>query len=111
MSASGVSEHRRLHCLLNCGFRRRSKKTSKLRVTGLGEGNSPVTGEFPAQKASNGFFFSFDDVISTCERSFDNFASSRCYVNTIFNLPYINSPHNMLRDPDSKSEIDFTQKS
>ena len=32
---------------------RRSKKTSKLRVTGLCEGNSPVTGEFPAQKASN----------------------------------------------------------
>ena len=33
--------------------RRGSKKTSKLRVTGLGAGNSPVTGEFPAQRASN----------------------------------------------------------
>ena len=33
--------------------RRRSKKTSKLRVTGLCVGNSPVTGEFPAQRASN----------------------------------------------------------
>ena len=33
--------------------RRRSKKTSKLRVTGLCEGNSPVAGEFPAQRASN----------------------------------------------------------
>ena len=32
--------------------RRRSKKTAKLRVTGLCEGNSPVTGEFPAQRAS-----------------------------------------------------------
>ena len=31
---------------------RKSKKTSKLRVTGLCEGNSPVTGEFPAQRAS-----------------------------------------------------------
>ena len=31
----------------------RSKKTSKLRVTGLCEGTSPVTGEFPAQRASN----------------------------------------------------------
>ena len=39
--------------LLNRVFRRRSKKTSKLRVTGLCEGNSPVTGEFPAQRASN----------------------------------------------------------
>ena len=29
------------------------KKTSKLRVTGLCVGNSPVTGEFPAQRASN----------------------------------------------------------
>ena len=33
--------------------RHRSKKTSKLRVTGLYAGNSPVTGEFPAQRASN----------------------------------------------------------
>ena len=32
--------------------RRRSNKTSKLRATGLCEGNSPGTGEFPAQKAS-----------------------------------------------------------
>ena len=34
-------------------FRRRSKKTSKLRVCGLWVGNSPVTSEFPAQMASN----------------------------------------------------------
>ena len=40
-------------CLLNCSFRRRSKKTSKLWVTGLCAGNSPVTSEFPAQMASN----------------------------------------------------------
>ena len=33
--------------------RRRSKKTSTLLVTGLCEGNSPVTGEFPTQRASN----------------------------------------------------------
>ena len=33
--------------------KRRSKKTSKFRVTGLCAGNSPVTGEFPAQMASN----------------------------------------------------------
>ena len=29
------------------------RKITKLRVTGLCEGNSPVTGEFPAQRASN----------------------------------------------------------
>ena len=46
-------DHRDLHCLFNCWFRRRSKKTLKLRVTGLCTGNSKVTGEFPAQRASN----------------------------------------------------------
>ena len=30
------------------------------------EGNSPVTGEFPAQRASNAIFFPFDDVIMVC---------------------------------------------
>ena len=49
----GVSNHQPYHCLLNLLFRRRSKKTSKLRVTGLCAGNSPVTGEFPAQMTSN----------------------------------------------------------
>ena len=39
--------------LINRLIRRRSKKTWKLRVTGLCAGNSPVTGEFPAQRASN----------------------------------------------------------
>ena len=34
------------------------KKTSKLRVTGLCAGNSPGTGEFPAQMASNAENFS-----------------------------------------------------
>ena len=33
--------------------RRKSKKTSKIRVTGLCAGISPVTGEIPAQRASN----------------------------------------------------------
>ena len=48
-----VSNHQPHDCLLNCLFRRRWKKTLKLRVTGLCMGNSPVTGEFPAQMASN----------------------------------------------------------
>ena len=49
----GVSNHQPHHCLLNRLFRRTSKKTSKLRVTGLCVANSPVTGEFPAQMAGN----------------------------------------------------------
>ena len=38
----GVSTHRRLDGLLNRLFRRRSKKTSKLRVTGLCGGNVSI---------------------------------------------------------------------
>ena len=48
-----VSNHQPHDCLLNRLFRRRSKKASKLRVIGLCAGNSPLTGEFPAQMASN----------------------------------------------------------
>ena len=48
-----VSNHQPYDCLLNYLYRRRSKKTSKLRVTGLCVGNSPGTGEFTAQMASN----------------------------------------------------------
>ena len=48
-----VSNHQPHDCLLNHLFRHRSKKTSKLRVSGLCVGNSPVTSEFPTQMASN----------------------------------------------------------
>ena len=51
--SDSVSNHQPHDCFLNRLFRRRSKKTSKLRVTGLCAGNSPGTGEFPAQMASN----------------------------------------------------------
>ena len=44
---NGVSNHRHVNCVHNRLFRRRSKKTSKLRVTDLWEGNSPVTVNFP----------------------------------------------------------------
>ena len=48
-----VSNHQPHDCLPSRLFRRRSKKTSKLRVTDLFVGNSLGTGEFPAQMASN----------------------------------------------------------
>ena len=47
-----ISNHQPHDCLLIRLFRRRSKKTPKLRDTGLCAGNSPGTGEFPAQMAS-----------------------------------------------------------
>ena len=54
--SDGVSNHQPPDCLLNRLFRHRSKKTSKLRVTGLCAGNSPVTGKL----------FPIDDVILKC---------------------------------------------
>ena len=51
--SDGVSNHLPPHCLLDRLFRRRSKKTSKLRVIGLCLGNSTLTGEFPAQMADD----------------------------------------------------------
>ena len=58
----GISNHRRLDCLLKGLFRRRSKKISKLHVTGLCEGNSPEL-----QKFQNNFRidFNFHLMIST----------------------------------------------
>ena len=50
---SAMANHQPHYCLLNHLFRFRSKKTSKLHITGLCEGNSLVTGEFPTQMASN----------------------------------------------------------
>ena len=86
----GVSNHQFHHCLLNRLFRRRSKKTSKLRVTGLCARNSPVTGEFPAQMASN------TENVSIWWRPHApccNFDCARCnlnnYINTTFEFPYV----------------------
>ena len=59
----GVSNHWRLIGLLNWLVGRRTKKTFKRRVSGLCEGNSPGTGEFPAQRASNADNASIYDVI------------------------------------------------
>ena len=48
-----VSNHQPHDSFLNRLFRHRSKKTSKLRTTGLCAAISPAAGEFPAQMASN----------------------------------------------------------
>ena len=60
----GVSNHQPHDCLLNRLFRRRSKKTSKLRVTGLCAGNSPVSlVNSPYKWPVTRKVFPFDDVI------------------------------------------------
>ena len=84
----GISNHRRFHCLLNCWFRHRSKKTSKLRVTGLCVGNSPVAGEFPTQKASNAQNVSIwwrhhEAYRQTCGRNRTRFA---CVTSILFEI-------------------------
>ena len=76
----GVRNHQPHHCLLNRWFRRRSKKTSKLRVTGLCAGNSLGTGEFPAQMGSNA------ENVSICWRHHNPMAwyYSNAYRHSVF---------------------------
>ena len=59
----GASNHQHNGCLLNRLFRRRSKKTSKLRVTGLCVGNSPGPVNSPHKGPVTRKMFPFDDVI------------------------------------------------
>ena len=59
----GVSNHQPHGCLLNRLFRRRSKKTSKLCVTGLCVGNSPGPVNSPHKGPVTRKMFPFDDVI------------------------------------------------
>ena len=58
-----VSNHQPHCCLLNRLFRRRSKKTSKFRVTGLCVGNSPGPVNSPHKGPVTRKMFPFDDVI------------------------------------------------
>ena len=58
-----VSNHQPHGCLLNRLFRRRSKKTSKLRGTGLCVGNSPGPVNSPHKGPVTRKMFPFDDVI------------------------------------------------
>ena len=57
---NSVSNHQPHDCLLNRLFRRRSKKTSKLRITGLCAGNSP------------GWEYTWRMICSTIDTVFDN---------------------------------------
>ena len=58
-----ISNHQPYDCLLNGSFRRRSKKTSKLRVTGLCVGNSPGAVNSPHKWPVTRKMFPFGDVI------------------------------------------------
>ena len=59
----GVSSDQPHNCLPNRLFRFKWMKTPTLCVTGLCEGNSPVTSEFPTQKVSQPEVFLFDGCV------------------------------------------------
>ena len=59
----GVSNHQPHGCLLNRLFRRRSKQTSKLRLTGICVENSPGPVNSPHKGPVTRKMFPFDDVI------------------------------------------------
>ena len=92
----GLSSHLPRDCLLNRLFRRKPKKTSKLRVTGLCEGNSSVTDEFPTQMASDAENVSILMTSScACLKLFQT-----CYQNSAHYFPLKNgrcrNPHHEL---------------
>ena len=65
----GVSNHQPHGCLLNRLFRRRSMKTSKLRVTGLCVGNSPGPVNSPHKGQLRGKCFHLMTSSCTCPRT------------------------------------------
>ena len=73
----GVSNHQPHSCLLNRLFRRRSKKTPKLRVTGLCAGNLPGPVNSPHKGPVTRKMVPFNDVImsKTSDLNFSNFNS------------------------------------
>ena len=87
----GVSNHQPHGCLLNRLFRRRSKKTSKLRVTGLCVGNSPGPGNSPHKGPVTRKMFPFDDVIM-CNKDQSN--KIQRLVSTRTTRPHTHTIHN-----------------
>ena len=61
---NGIANHQRLDCLLYRLFRRRPKKTSKLRVTGLVRGIHRWPVDSPHRRPVTRKMFPFDDVIT-----------------------------------------------
>ena len=72
-----VSNHHPHDSLLNRLFRHISKKTSKLRVSYLCEGNSPVTSEISAQMTSNA------ENVSIWWRHHTMAPSNDCWLQTV----------------------------
>ena len=86
----GVSNHQPHVCLLNRLFRRRSKKTSKLHVTGLCAGNAPGPVNSLHKGPVTRKMFPFDDVIMY---NFYWCSSLQCALKFLSNvIKYLASP-------------------
>ena len=85
----GISNHQPHDCLLNRLFRRRSKKTSKFRVTGLCAGihrwpvNSPHKGPVTRK------MFPFDDVIISRRGSCHTCGAFGCWADLVILAPLV----------------------
>ena len=77
-----VSNHQPHGCLISRLFRHRSKKTSKLRVTGLCAGNSPGPVNFPHKGPVTRNMFPFDDVIMLTQFPEKQISSPEIYGKT-----------------------------
>ena len=87
---NGFSNHQPLGCLLNRLFRSRSKKTSKLRVTGLCVGNSPGPVNSPHNGPVTRKMFPFDDVIMKASSSTPTVNSiPPCHWIKMYNKRYV----------------------
>ena len=89
-----VSNHRRLDGLFNRLFIRRSKRTSKLRVTGLCEGN--LTGNSPHKGPVTRRMFPFDDVIMS---SPDPVCDWKIYILVTLTIIVVDKSHTQAYHP------------
>ena len=85
----GVSNHQPHGCLLNRLFRRRSQKTSKLRVTGLCVGNSPGPVNSSHKGPVTKKMFPFYDVIMVQQIVFFVHFKIPYYINAFNNILYV----------------------
>ena len=86
-----VLNHQPHDCLLNRLFRRRSKKTQKLRVTGLCEGNSPGAGDGVSLVSleSGLYFVSFTAMLYGISPFEPRYRGTRPYIGQAYKLVVI----------------------
>ena len=101
----GVSNHQPHDSLLKRLFRRTSKKTSKLRATGLCVGNSPWPVNSPHKEPVTRKMFPCHAVIMQC-LMFDHFACSYfSHVDRISAIDYVPSNQDILRTRQKTSGV------